>query len=304
MFRKSFVFIWRSTISHQRHSSTSSSFIGYNLTKTERTLFKLEGKDASSYIQHLITNDINILNKKSINIDDHLEDDDQVLKESKCIYSLMLNNRGRIIYDVIIYNLLNRSDIKTTSTPSPLLPSTTPSYLIEIDSKFKKEALNQLNFYRIRKKVDISIINKEYTLFGLFNSDNGNNADPHLINFKDDKINDILICEPDPRHPQIGYRLLVESNNENDADNVKASNFIQNIKDDDDLNNYKLNLYRNGIAENDGDISYGNSIPLEYNAVLLNGVAFNKGCYLGQELVAKTHYTGVVRKRIMPIELK
>ena len=32
-------------------------------------------------------------------------------------------------------------------------------------------------------------------------------------------------------------------------------------------------------------------------------VSFNKGCYLGQELVAKTHHTGVIRKRIMPFEI-
>lgn len=35
----------------------------------------------------------------------------------------------------------------------------------------------------------------------------------------------------------------------------------------------------------------------------MNGIDFNKGCYLGQELVARTHYTGVVRKRLMPIEV-
>ncbi len=27
-------------------------------------------------------------------------------------------------------------------------------------------------------------------------------------------------------------------------------------------------------------------------------------CYLGQELIAKTHHTGVIRKRVMPIKLK
>ena len=32
-------------------------------------------------------------------------------------------------------------------------------------------------------------------------------------------------------------------------------------------------------------------------------VSFSKGCYLGQELIAKTHFTGVIRKRVMPITL-
>jgi folate-binding protein YgfZ len=45
----------------------------------------------------------------------------------------------------------------------------------------------------------------------------------------------------------------------------------------------------------------GSAIPLEYNVDLLQGVALNKGCYLGQELVARTHFRGVVRKRVIPI---
>ena len=32
-------------------------------------------------------------------------------------------------------------------------------------------------------------------------------------------------------------------------------------------------------------------------------VTFNKGCYLGQELTARTHYTGVIRKRVMSVTL-
>ena len=46
-----------------------------------------------------------------------------------------------------------------------------------------------------------------------------------------------------------------------------------------------------------------NVFHLEYNIVFLNGVSFNKGCYIGQELVARTHHTGVIRKRLMPVQL-
>ena len=34
----------------------------------------------------------------------------------------------------------------------------------------------------------------------------------------------------------------------------------------------------------------------------MHGVSFHKGCYIGQELTARTHHTGVVRKRLMPLE--
>lgn len=32
----------------------------------------------------------------------------------------------------------------------------------------------------------------------------------------------------------------------------------------------------------------------------LNGISFSKGCYIGQELTARTHFQGVIRKRIIP----
>lgn len=45
----------------------------------------------------------------------------------------------------------------------------------------------------------------------------------------------------------------------------------------------------------------GEAIPLEYNLVGLNAISFDKGCYVGQELVARTHHRGVIRKRLLPL---
>ena len=47
----------------------------------------------------------------------------------------------------------------------------------------------------------------------------------------------------------------------------------------------------------------GEAIPLEYNMDGLNAISFSKGCYVGQELVARTHFRGIVRKRLMPLVL-
>jgi len=40
---------------------------------------------------------------------------------------------------------------------------------------------------------------------------------------------------------------------------------------------------------------------LEYNLAGLNAIDFDKGCYVGQELIARTHHRGVIRKRVMPL---
>lgn len=43
--------------------------------------------------------------------------------------------------------------------------------------------------------------------------------------------------------------------------------------------------------------------PLECNQEFLNAISFRKGCYLGQELTARTNFKGTIRKRVMPIIL-
>ena len=57
-----------------------------------------------------------------------------------------------------------------------------------------------------------------------------------------------------------------------------------------------------GVAEGDEEIPSGDAIALEYNIDGLHGISFTKGCYVGQELMARTHFKGVVRKRVMPVE--
>jgi folate-binding protein YgfZ len=53
-----------------------------------------------------------------------------------------------------------------------------------------------------------------------------------------------------------------------------------------------------GIAEG---TEISSRTALECNQDFLNAISFSKGCYLGQELTARSNFTGVVRKRIVPV---
>lgn len=64
-------------------------------------------------------------------------------------------------------------------------------------------------------------------------------------------------------------------------------------------NIYKWFRTVHGIPEGAFE-SVSESIPLEMNLDVTDGVHFNKGCYLGQELIARSHHTGVIRKRLLP----
>ena len=42
---------------------------------------------------------------------------------------------------------------------------------------------------------------------------------------------------------------------------------------------------------------------LEANYDSLNAIAWDKGCYMGQELTARTRYRGLLKKRLAPVLL-
>lgn len=59
-----------------------------------------------------------------------------------------------------------------------------------------------------------------------------------------------------------------------------------------------------GVAEGSVEMPPGLALALEYNLDGLNGVCFNKGCYLGQEMTARSHFVLVMRKRAAPVLVK
>ncbi|KAL9260754.1 putative transferase, mitochondrial [Drosera capensis] len=65
--------------------------------------------------------------------------------------------------------------------------------------------------------------------------------------------------------------------------------------------NFTLWRLEKGVAEGSTEIPKGEAMPLEYNLVGLNAISFDKGCYVGQELIARTHHRGVIRKRLLPL---
>jgi folate-binding protein YgfZ len=58
-----------------------------------------------------------------------------------------------------------------------------------------------------------------------------------------------------------------------------------------------------GVADGSRDLVVEKSILLEAGFDELNGVDWNKGCYVGQELTARTKYRGLIKRRLMPVTI-
>ncbi|KAK9147898.1 hypothetical protein Scep_006655 [Stephania cephalantha] len=96
----------------------------------------------------------------------------------------------------------------------------------------------------------------------------------------------------DPRLEILGFRGIFPSDT--------TPPLVEADKETDELN-YLLRRVEKGVPEGSTEIPKGEAIPLEYNLAGLNAISFDKGCYVGQELIARTHHHGVIRKRLFAL---
>ena len=108
-------------------NKAAGKYSGFDL-KNYRSLLRIKGNDAAAFLQNLITNDINNLSPM----------------ENQVIYSMILNNRGRILFDVLIYNLVTKESQSLKKNMD---------FLVEIDSNFQNQAIKTLSMFKIKKKV-------------------------------------------------------------------------------------------------------------------------------------------------------
>jgi folate-binding protein YgfZ len=96
------------------------------------------------------------------------------------------------------------------------------------------------------------------------------------------------IVAPDPRLPGFAWRVISDKPLEATA-----------TPEDWDL--YRLAA---GLPDGSRDIEADRSVLLEAGFDELDGVSWSKGCYMGQELTARTRYRGLVKRRLVPVQIE
>ena len=69
----------------------------------------------------------------------------------------------------------------------------------------------------------------------------------------------------------------------------------------DDSFSWQAYRYRHGVPEGMADMPPEKALPLEARLDLNGGVSFEKGCYIGQEVTARTHYRGLIKRCYLPV---
>jgi folate-binding protein YgfZ len=96
---------------------------------------------------------------------------------------------------------------------------------------------------------------------------------------------DAPLTAPDPRLPKAGWRCLGEV--------TLATNATF-----EEWDRHRLLL---GLPDGSRDLEFDKSVLLEAGFDELHGISWDKGCYTGQELTARTRYRGLVKRRLVPV---
>ncbi len=101
----------------------------------------------------------------------------------------------------------------------------------------------------------------------------------------------------DPRLPELGLRVLAPAGQA--ASLLAARGFAATS-----LEAYDTLRIGLGVPDGSRDLPVEKAILLESGFDELNGIDWDKGCYMGQELTARTRYRGLVRKRLLPVKVE
>ncbi|MGE0717933.1 MAG: folate-binding protein YgfZ, partial [Alphaproteobacteria bacterium] len=191
----------------------------------------------------------------------------------RAIHAAFLTPQGRYLHDLFI--------VEQGET-----------LLLDVEAARRQDLLKRLSLYRLRSKVTLADAAGDWRVSALI----GPGAATALGLPEEAGAAAPLgdgVAFVDPRLPALGLRAILPAT----ADAIPgfaAGSFA-------DYDRLRLGL---GVPDGSRDLPVEKAILLETGFDELNGVDWKKGCYMGQELTARTKYRGLVRKRLMPVTIE
>ena len=145
----------------------------------------------------------------------------------------------------------------------------TPGFYLDCPGASAADFAKRLGFYKLRAKMTIEDVSDRYHVVAGWGG-----LSPQA---------EAGIVFADPRLPALGWRAIC-SKSALPADNEES---------------YRVHRIALGVPDTAEDFGYGDVFPHEMMMGELHGVDFDKGCYVGQEVVSRMQHRGTARTRIM-----
>ena len=177
-------------------------------------------------------------------------------------YAALLTPQGKIIADFIVVKA-NEDAHYFLDCPRALAPT----------------LAQRLNFYKLRAKVIVEDLSETLAVLAVWD---GAGADgPGL-------------CYADPRLTALGLRCMISTHLGDKAAAELGASLV-------DAADYEAHRIALGVPRGGSDFIYNDAFPHEADMDQLGGVDFEKGCFVGQEVVSRMEHRGTARTRVVPV---
>lgn len=223
-----------------------------------RGVISLQGPDAESFLQGLVSNDI------------------APVFQGQVVWAAFLTPQGKFRHEFFLY------------------PDGQGGILIECEAGDRLMDLGRsLRKFVLRANVKLGL-RPDLSVYGIWGEDAF-----RTLGLNDNSVSSIgegwVVA--DPRLPTMGARMIAPSSI---AERYFASHAIQAVP----FQSWDLHRVTLGVPDGSRDLLPEKALLLESGFEDLNGVDWKKGCYMGQELTARTKYRGLVKKRLFPVKIE
>ena len=179
-------------------------------------------------------------------------------------YAALLTPQGKIIVDFIA---------------AEAEPGDGGGFFLDCPRALAATLVEKLNFYKLRAKVAVEDLSAALGVMAVWDGA---------------ALSDYGLSYADPRLPALGTRTILPP----DVAAEAAADIGATLSDADAYDAHRIAL---GVPRGGMDFSYGDAFPHEADMDQLAGVDFDKGCYVGQEVVSRVEHRSNARSRVVPI---
>ncbi len=235
----------------------------YYVNLNHRELLVVSGIDSERFLQGQLSCDLS------------------TLSEQDSCPGCICDNKGRVVASFTLWKI-------------------TDVFYLEMEAGVAEIAEQHLKKYSVFYKSDITIKNEAFKRFGLI----GSEAESYLAKYFPvipSLLNQVEVSDgsylrlADPINQR--YELWQQNSSNFPIKSDAAFNLPEGKVEDWKLLDQTLGLYR--LQAEDSALY----TPQELNYDQLGYISFTKGCYTGQEIVARMHYRGKAKKRLYLLQI-